>query len=80
MRASARLVDSRFDTDTPEGSIVYSIRFEATDDPRSGQTSAVVDLSWSEETIKNALKQAVVDFINTSRAATVISLSEIVLL
>jgi hypothetical protein len=55
----------------------HVLDFSATDDPRSGQISADIDITQTQTQIEEAIKQAVADYINAQRGATVIQAGDV---
>jgi hypothetical protein len=77
MKAVAAISSFYVDIDTPPDEATFIIDFCATEDPRSGQVTSNVALTQNEAQIVVALKQAVMDFINTQRGSPVIAVSDI---
>lgn len=55
----------------------HLIQFSATDDPRSGELTAEVDIRRTEQEIRDDIRQAVASFINVQRGSTVISAADV---
>lgn len=55
----------------------HVVQFVATDDPRSGQITAEIDITQTQDQIKQAVKQALADFINAQRGQIVIAAADV---
>jgi hypothetical protein len=55
----------------------HVLDFSATDDPRTGQINADIDVTLSQTQMAQAVKQAVADYINAQRGSTVIQSGDV---
>lgn len=62
---------------TDPNKATHVLDFSATDDPRTGQISADIDVTLSQTQMAQAIKQAVADYINAQRGATVIQAGDV---
>lgn len=56
---------------------IHVLNFSATDDPRSGQVAAEIDITQTQTQIQEAVKQAIADYINAQRGETVIQATDV---
>ena len=70
------VITAVFPTSDPSKA-THVLDFSATDDPRTGQVSADIDITQTQTQVEEAIKQSVADYINEQRGSQVIQAGDI---